>query len=219
MSEMETKSPLGWEQLVTDGHVRAARVRRIQPVLVTLAIALMVVGWTLMGAANRFQSGGSSARQEALSTVVQQRQWRAIDAFAGMPAPRVGKSQIKTLPLAATLTTTQSRIITELNRAGEVPEDLHLREVEPSEFWRVPWKPGELITTHSGSVRIVGGLINRGSAEYGDVARWLGVFSRQSGEWKGLSIIAPGFFAVEGLPTASIASIPVTLEPILRTKK
>lgn len=211
------EAPLGWEQLVTDGHVRAARVRRIQPFLIAVAIALMLLGWILMGLVEPSKAENDRARM--LGEQVQQQQWRAIDAFAGMPPPSIGESKIMALPLASSLADMQTRILTELNRANDVPKDLKLQAVEPSVFWRVPWKPGEAVTSSSGSVRIVGTLVNTGTTEYGNVARWLGVFRRQNGEWKAVSIAADGFVEIEGTPTTPIEAIPVTLSPLLRTKQ
>lgn len=214
-----TDSHLGWQQLVTDGHVRAARVRRIQPMLIAIAIVLMLVGWFLLGLVE--PSKTENNRAHVLVGEVTRQQVKATYAFAGMPPPRVGYSKLATLPHFATLGDTQKRILTELDRADGVPKDMGIKEVTPSAFWRVPWKPGEMVTSGSGDVRVIGALVNSSivDPDVPDLGRWLGVFRKRNGSWSAISIEAPGFVGIEGTAVVPINAIPVTLAPLLKTKE
>lgn len=208
---------LGWENLVTDGHVRAARIRRAQPYLVTLAVICMLVGWVLLTSVRASKSENN--RTEVLGAEVDRQQRKAIDAFAYMPPPRIGQSQLAKLPSAENIPEIQKKVLDELNRVGDVPADLKIETVEPSAFWRVPWKAGQFVSAAGGGVRIVGAVVNTGSSDYPDPARWMAVFRRASGDWQVATISGPDFISVPETLQVVVGQIPVTLSPILKTKE
>src|SRR5690348_3454575 len=70
----ETGRPLIWELLVTDGHVRAARLRRLQPWLIALALILLWVGIMVVHLAPAIQPKTSvAARVQERLTELQAR--------------------------------------------------------------------------------------------------------------------------------------------------
>ncbi|HEX6374114.1 MAG TPA: hypothetical protein VFZ91_00170 [Allosphingosinicella sp.] len=207
---------LGWEHLVTPGHVRAARIRRVQPMLIATAIVLMLFGWLLIGI---FQPGRvANDRSKILASEVERRQRVALETFSGLAKPRIGMSQVAALPAASSLADRQARILAELNRSDSVPADLGLKDVAPPTFWRVPWKAGELYTTARGNVRLVGGLVNAGSADAPLPGRWLAAFRDAGDGWQAVTIEGPDFVQLPDTPSVAIETIPVTLDPLLATK-
>ncbi len=210
-------TPMGWQQLVTDGHVRAARVRRLQPGLIAAAVLLLLAGWWLLEAADAPKA--KNDRAGVLREEVERRQLPALIAFGGLPAPRIGESRLKELPLASSLPEIQRRILTELDRADQVPADLKFKEVEPSAFWRIPWKPSEMVTTGSGRARLVGGLVNSGTAEAPIPEGWLAAFREKDDKWQGVTILGPGFVQLPQTDAVPIEQIAITLGPLLKTKE
>jgi hypothetical protein len=214
---MEPSPPLAWEELVTQGHVLAARLRRRQPLLIGVAGGMMRAGWLRWGPAKRAETRNDRAR--VLAAEVQQIQWRAVHAFAGLPPPRIGRSELAALPPASGLGEVQQRLLEGLNADGKVAAELNFRQVEPRDFWRTAWKPGETITASDGSVRIVGRLTNSGTSDFPRAARWLGVFREQDGEWTSVSVQGTDFVGIPGTPSVAVETIPVTLAPLLQTEE
>jgi hypothetical protein len=213
----ERAETFGWELLVTDGHVRAARVRRLRPRLIAASAVLLLAGWWLLEVADPPKA--ENDRASVLTEAVERNRLPATIAFGGLPAPRVGISRLKELPLADTLPAMQGRILTELDRADRVPTDLKIREVDPSVFWRVPWKAGEMVTTGNRGARLVGGLVNAGNPDFPIAARWLAAFREQDDRWTAVTIQGPDFVEPPGTPAVAIEEIPITLRPLLKTKE
>ena len=219
MSESEPR--LAWEDLVTEGHVRAARMRRVQPILIAVSVAAMLLGWYLLSGIEPTRVENN--RAEILFESVEAQQRRAAYAFGGMPAPRIGRSQVAASPLASDAPTLQRRILDELNLTSELPSDLpnglRLVAVEPNVFWRRPWRARALIATRSSDVVLAGTIMNSGSAEFPMAERWIGVFRRRDGQWESVTIGATGFVTSADFPLVGIRDIPLTLSPLLETEE
>lgn len=210
-------SPLIWEQLVTEAHVRAARLRRIQPLLVGIAIAMMIIGVFILQRIKPPEV--ENDRLKTLTTYVERQQWRVLEAFSGLPRPRISPSEVARLIDGPATFTLHQEILTELNRAGDLPANPKLREVEPSAFWRSPWPKDRLVWTGSGDVRVVGGLVNAGDAEFPAPARVIIVYRRHGDDWTAVTVDAPGFISFVETPPVPIQTLPITLKPVLKLKE
>lgn len=210
-------SPLLWEQLVTEAHVRAARLRRIQPLLVGTAIAMMITGVFILQ--NIKPPEVENDRLKTLTTYVDRQQWRVLEAFSGLPQPRISPSEVPRLIEGPAMVTLHQEVLTELNRAGDLPANPKLGEVEPSAFWRSPWPKDRFVWTGSGDVRVVGGLFNAGNAEFPSPMRILFVYRRHGDDWTAVTVAGPDFISLAGTPHVPIQTLPITLKPVLKLKE
>lgn len=212
---LSQQESLDWERLVTDGHVRAARIRKAQPWIVALAIILTLIGWGAMSSISGYE--GVNDRETTLSGEVEKRRLEAQRAFAGLPPPSVDEQDKTSIMLASELPALQSDILTGLKQDDEIPSNAHVKIVDDEEFWRTPWNPNEVVGATGSSVRIVGAVINSGDAEFPNIGRWLAVFRKKDGEWDVVTIDYDGFVSVPDTASTQIDKIPVTLSPILDT--
>lgn len=216
-----SEEPLGWQTLVTDGHVRAARIRRVQPWLISAAVISILVGWQLLGSIA--PSKAENDRDRVLYAAVESQRRLAQYAFSRMPAPSVGRSRVAASPASSEVATFEAQILESLDRTGELPEQLpngpRIRSVESPAFWRTPWSAGELVASSATRVRIVGGIVNSGSPDFPVAERWLAVFRRGATRWEAVWIAAPGFVGAPETPGVGIRDIPVTLSQLLETEE
>ena len=210
-------SPLPWEQLVTEGHVRAARLRRVQPVLIGIATALIIVGVLLMLTIKPPQVENNRAK--TLSTYVERQQWRVLEAFSGLPQPRLMPSEVANLVPGQAVLTIHKESLAGLNRTGDFPPQTLVQEVEPSAFWRAPWPKNKLIRIGKGDTYLLGGLINAGAEDYPQPRRIIVIYRRHGQDWSAVTVIAPDFAALPDTPRAPIESFPITLKPIIKLKE
>ncbi|MEO1169889.1 MAG: hypothetical protein AAFW97_14370 [Pseudomonadota bacterium] len=214
---MSDDKPLGWEQLVTDGHVRAARVRRIQPVLVGLGIFLILLGWWSFSSIET--SATENNRASTLQGEVDRQQREARLALAGLPAPSVGREDLSRIPTTEQATEIERQMLDTLDASNEVPaalpNDLDVQSLDAEAFWNDAWEPGTAYVVDTRRVKLLGVILNGGSAEYPQLQRWLAVFRRAEDRWDVVYISAPDFIGPPETPSVEIGEIPITLRPVL----
>lgn len=217
MNQDQASRPLGWEHLITDGHVRAARLRRAQPALILTALMLMMLGlfflWVVKPPTMKNERAG------VLDAQVEREQRRVLEVFSGLPAPRIHRSALKDLMLLEPLTAANQQIITELNRTGQAPKAVAIDEVSPSAFWRAPWPQTRIVMTGNGKVKLAGALVNIGTVDAPQPARLLAVYRKKGDDWRMVTVQGPDFITLAPYPSVPIETIPVTVRPLLKTKE
>src|SRR5262245_46907197 len=108
--------PAAWERLVTDGHVRAARWRWIQPWLIALGVALILTGaYAQYGI--RFPQAANDRRARLAAAVAEIRN-PASRILGRMPGiPNVPADKLGSLLPYAQLEQTADAILTSLDQS------------------------------------------------------------------------------------------------------
>jgi hypothetical protein len=206
---------LPWEALVTDGHVRAAQVRWLQPWLIAAAILAILVSFYLAAAVHK-----STSESPAPSARVDNSTGDVSAAVAGLPALQVGEDEGNTLaPFRQIGQIVVPRLLRGLEQNDRLGTDvIKVTPLSVEDFWRQPWPHSKLVGTGTGDVRLVGAVANQGTVEYVSPTRWMGVFRKRNGHWQFLSAIEAGFSPAAGRPVALLEDIPLTLKPVLPAK-
>lgn len=216
MDQNQAPRPLGWEHLVTEGHVRAARLRRVQPVMILAAVILMVLGLALFSIVK--PPTLKNQRVNLLNAQIERQQRRTLEVFSGLPAPRIKRSALKDQMSLEALTDANEQILAELNRRGAPPTSLTIDQVSPAVFWRVAWPQRRIVMTGDSKVKLAGALINVASPDAPQAGRFLGIYRRTDGVWTMVTVEAPDFYGLAAQPSVRIETVPVTLRPLLKTK-
>jgi hypothetical protein len=203
-----------WEKLVTDGHVRAARLRWIEPWLIGLGVVFILGGIYMLALIP--PRTALYGRDEGLVSGVASVQAGAIAALADLPSVRVPPDQMKNLVPASQISQVVTSIMDGLNATGDLPADkLTMKVVDADTFWRQPWSFSHLNVTLGPNTTLVGAVVNEGTQDSPQLARWLGVFNRREDGWKAISIVAPGFYVDSTIHSTTIEQIPLTLQSVL----
>jgi hypothetical protein len=209
-----------WEMLVTDGHVRAARLRRLQPWLIAIGIVLIWLGYMVVRAGPDLAPGvpAGAKLQERLMHLQQ----HAQSTFQKLPRLDIARDAQNSLPPAREIAELTAAITKSLNDTGDLPEDdLKLVEVDDEEsFWKGEWGIEQLHYWRDGDNVLVAGNVSVGSPQYPQPARWAGLFHRgetEKGEmtWVYGSLAAGNLFAPGELPYMAPQQVALSLEPFL----
>ncbi len=203
--------PLPWEQLVTEGHVRAARLREAQPRLISIAIALIV-----LGAALQFTMPAPVAPSQ--DVLIRQQTDAlfapAIRAVSNLPVGAISPDDRKDVEAHDDLTEHVTGLILDsLNRTGRLPDRLRRVEVDPRAFWRQPWPYSKAVVTENDDLKLVGSMVKVGTKPQPDLQRWLGIYRRRNGHWQYASLAADNFYSTG--PSARVRDIALDLAPLL----
>src|ERR1700733_2412927 len=150
-----------WEQLVTDGHVRAARLRRVQPWVIVLGLILLWAGIVISALGPRIQPQSSVASriQEQLA----EHQLHAAAAFgqlAEMPQ-RVDKPE--SLPPVSEIPEVIKATLESLGAKDKLPSDAPpFEEIKRAEFWSAQWGTEHVYYMKSGHTYLVGAYAHVG---------------------------------------------------------
>jgi hypothetical protein len=211
------KEPLGkllWEELVTPGHVLAAQLRWIEPYLLALGIAFIIIG-----AAARiafFALLPPLDWDDPVAGAVRYERAPATAALAGLPSLSLRPEDKAASPPDTEIEQVIAASITQLNRNDHLPENLLIVEVTPEDFWRKRWPIRTLVVTSGPSIKLIAAIVvltNENAA--GAALRWLGVFRKVGNRWTFASLAAPGFGVLDRYPVVRVTDIPVTLAPVL----
>ncbi|MBX3607304.1 MAG: hypothetical protein KF788_18635 [Piscinibacter sp.] len=203
-----------WESLVSDGHVRAARLRRLQPWFVGSGLLLIWVGaWVA--------SLAPGTRPEAsVASIVQQRlakaQTRAEAAVTPLQRPTLGASELAALPPVAELSEVIDAVLHSLDRSGELPTDTFtFTETERDALWKGDWHSEQLHYLKAGDLYVVAANVNVGQPTRAQAARWIGVFKKFGDKWQYGSLQGPGLYQPRPYPSLRARDIPLSLAPLL----
>ncbi len=207
-----------WEQLVTDGHVRAARLRAVQPVLLWVAIVLCVIG----GFGALVVDGPVVREFERQGERGQLADRRRVET-ACFNLPDIDLEQGEALKLAPAFEIERvvQLIVDGLNDDGRVPEVLPVLKVDRQGFWDFGWPVDRLGSFRKGNVILVGAVVAderqvSATRKARSPVRWIGVFRQSGGKWNGVSLRFSGAFVPAGRGQAiDPADFPVTFRHLV----
>lgn len=229
-----------WEQLVTDGHVRARRLRRLQPWLIALGFVLIWAGVLVI------QLGPVPAAEVSAAEIVGQRlaglRSHAASQVAQLPPLDVDEAEASALlrrdELAAFVGAVQAQLaengrLPEAWRpdppappaTGEATEDAEVVE-RPGVILREPgrredlfnatWASGEVLFQRNRRTVVLAGLVNVGSPQSARPMRWMVMYRRIDGEWSHALLQAQNLFAsVPEVPAIPLSAVVMPLRPFL----
>ena len=206
--------PLTWELLVTEGHVRAARLRRLQPWIIALAVLLLVSGVLVSGLAPSIQPKTSVASR--IQQRLGQMQMRAAAAFTTLSklAPRLPKPD--RLPADREILEVIPALLSSLNASGDLPEgNLTFGKIDEDAFWAGEWGTERVSYLKSGDTYLLAAYAHAGPATSTQPVRWVGIVKKISGKWQYASLAWSGLYMPPGLPGTSPQSVALSLDPFL----
>ncbi|WP_270373658.1 hypothetical protein [Marinicauda sp. Alg238-R41] len=209
---------MDWEQLVSEGHVRAARLRAAQPAVLFTAIALCLIGAYLImqvepAPVRALDQGARLERHQKTSN-----QLRAF--FRTLPEIALtGEEQAQLAP-AHEIERIVPLILDSLNESGELPEILPMQELRASQFWSLDWPVDTLLTDSKEGLILVGAVLSdepvmRRERTLPDPVRWIGVFRRADNEWHGYSLRFSGAYMPSETASLDPANYPVTFADLI----
>ena len=204
-----------WESLVTEGHVRAARLRRLQPWLIALGLILIWLGiWIARSGPS---IGANASFMQSLQQRLQDLRMHADRTAGSLPQPVVPPAEMKRLPPARELAAMLVAVRRSLVDSNDLPEDdIDFKEVDVDEFWKGAWPLETVVYSEDDDTYVFGAIVNLGNEQYPRPARWLGAAKRMKNGWEVSTLAAGnGVNAVENVPTAQPSQLALSLEDLL----
>jgi hypothetical protein len=206
--------PLLWELLVTDGHVRAARLRRVQPWIIASALLCVWGGIWVARLAPALQPQTSVAlRIQQRLTQIQAREALAFTVLSRAP---LRPDQPDRLAPVSQIPEVVRALLGSLNDSGSLPDkSVKLGELDADAFWAGSWPTEQVSYVKSGATYLLGAYAHVGPSTSVQPVRWLGALKRINGKWQYASLGGAGTYVPPGLPSTSPQSISLSLEPFL----
>lgn len=212
-----------WEQLVTEGHVRAARLRAAQPALISLAVLLCIIGGygTL-----RINPPDAALNELSSSSETIQVQKQQINSFfSNLPDISLDANDTINLAPAYEIERTIKLITDSLNGNGKLPEVLPFQKLNKKEFWGMDWPAQNLHYYKKGKIILVGAVLSderqiSAIRQKRPAIRWVGVFRKDKGKWSAYSLRFPDAFILGGkADTIKPSDFPVTFSRLIPDAK
>lgn len=203
-----------WESLVADGHVRAARIRRLQPWVIVLGLVLIWLGiWIARSGPDvRPQASFAGLLQER-AMKLQQHAQRTIDT---LPPLNLSPQSAKSLPPQTELEAVADAIRKALTATGDLPTDeIDFKKMKVDEFWRGEWPTQQIAYVEEDDMYLLGANVYVGSPSYPQPARWVGLLKKQANGWEIVSVGGSRLVAANRIPGVYASQIPLSLEPFL----
>jgi hypothetical protein len=203
-----------WEALVTDGHVRAARLRRMQPWIVGLGILLLWLGFWIASRAPavRHEKSAQMILQERIVKAHQ----RADAALAALPRLAPGAPAAGPLPPLAEVAGVVQQTLQSLDKSGDLPAGaIDFVETDRNAIWKGDWTAERVHYARSGDVVLVAATVNAGVPARVQPARWMGAFKKFGERWQYCSLLGAGLMAPRDFPAVPPSQIAMSLAPLL----
>lgn len=204
-----------WEQLVTHGHVRAARWRKAAPFLFWGAVVAIIVGVIL---ALSLPDSPPSTRVAEAKTAYADAQRRAVSQFVQERGTRLGQPPQRAIQ-ALTPDTAQAAVtaaLDALGRTGRLPDTVTRQT--PDAFWRGDWQAQSVHAVEDGRNILIGyyaDFANRSYREPPQVRRSFGLLRRdEEGAWRHYCLAVQGTQRC-GSPSIDPTAIPATMRGLL----
>lgn len=204
-----------WEQLVTQGHVRAARWRKAAPFLFWGAVAAIILGVLL---ALSLPHNPPSTRVAEAKTAYADEQRRAVSQFMQGSGDRLSQPP-QTAIQAPTPDSAQAALtaaLDALRRDGDLPATV--TRLTADAFWRGDWQADRIQAVEDGRTILIGYYVDVADRSYQQppqVRRIFGLIRRDDqGEWQHYCLAMPGAPPC-GSSTIDPTTIPATMRGML----
>lgn len=207
-----------WELLVTDGHVRAARLRRLQPWIIGLGIVLLWLGVVIMRLGPDLAQGASASMK--LQERLMKLQQHAETSFQKIPPPALSPDAMKQLPPAKEVVEVIEATTKSLQASGDLEGDVKFKEIEEEAFWKGDWGTEQVNYLRDGNELLVAANVSVGAPNYPQAARWIGLFHRGETvkgdkQWTYASLAAGNVFVPREKPYVAPGQVALSLSPFL----
>jgi hypothetical protein len=208
-----------WELMVTDGHVRAARLRRLQPWIIALGILLLWLGVVIVRLGPDLGQGASASMK--LQERLMKLQQHAETSFQKIPPPALSPEALKALPPAKEVAEVIAAITKALQASGDLPDgDIKFKEIDEETFWKGDWGTEQVNYLRDGNNLLVAANVSTGAPNYPQAARWIGLFHRGETakgdkQWAYASLAAGNVFAPRELPYVSPQQVALSVQSFL----
>lgn len=204
-----------WEQLVTQGHVRAARWRKAAPYLFWGAVAAIILGVLL---ALSLPRSPPSTRVSEAKTAYADVQRRAVSQFMQESGDRLSQPPPNAIqaptPDAAQAAVTAA--LTALRQDGDLPATVTRQTADA--FWRGDWQADRVQAVEDGRNILIGYYVdfaNRSYQQPPQVRRIFGLIRRDDqGTWQHYCLAVQGASPC-GSPAIDPTTIPATMRGLL----
>lgn len=204
-----------WEQLVTQGHVRAARWRKAAPFLFWGAVAAIILGvWLALS----LPHSPPSTRVSEAKTAYADEQRRAVSQFVQESGDRLSQPP-QTAIQAPTPDAAQAAVtaaLGALRRDGDLPATV--TRLTADAFWRGDWQADRIQAVEDGRNILIGYYVDFADRSYQQqpqVRRIFGLIRRDDqGTWQHYCLAMPGVPPC-GSPTIDPTTIPATMRGLL----
>lgn len=204
-----------WEQLVTQGHVRAARWRNAAPFLFWGAVAAIILGVIL---ALSLPHRPPSTRVAEAKNAYAHAQRRAVGRYMQVAGQRFSQPPQRAAH-APTPDAAQGAVaaaLDALGRTGRLPESVTRQT--PDAFWRGDWQADSIHAVEDGRNILIGYYVdyaNRSYQQPPQVRRVFGLFRRdEEGAWRHYCLAVQGAQPC-GSPSIDPTAIPATMRGLL----
>lgn len=228
------ETSFGWERLITEGHVRAARLRSTRPYAISLGIALVVIGFYGFLYLSAPSPENSFNPERIVHTKAEEYRRPVHQKIAMMRFTRkFNGEEIAKVATPQELTHRVQNILTALHEKGELLDE-GFRTLEAKEFWDSPWPQDDPVTTafvvNKGDLIAIGAYVNDGDEENPDLKPWIGLFKKQTdkawgmlnfifpenkGQWLFASLNDGSFYTLPDKPSATPRDIVVSLRALM----
>lgn len=204
-----------WEQLVTQGHVRAARWRKAAPYLFWGAVAAIILGVLL---ALSLPRSPPSTRVSEAKTAYADAQRRAVSQFMQESGDRLSQPPPNAIQ-APTPDTAQAAVtaaLTALRQDGDLPATVTRQTADA--FWRGDWQADRVQAVEDGRNILIGYYVdfaNRSYQQPPQVRRIFRLIRRDDqGTWQHYCLAVQGASPC-GSPAIDPTTIPETMRGLL----
>ena len=207
-----------WEQLVTDGHVRAAQLRKVTRPLIVVAFllfALAVIGMVAFPIGGfEFANPGFGLNQKVADFKTE-----IAKSFAEAPRLNLSSADLKLIPPAD-----QLPAVLKVIREGFHPDGtFSTPKLTPAvaktadDLWSWKWPLGKVLYVDDGDVRAFAAIVGPSTAglDSGYPARWLAIFRKTAKGWSDAAIQWNGFVVPEGERAVTPYEVPASLHALL----
>jgi hypothetical protein len=205
-----------WELFVTDGHVRASRLRFIAIPLVIIGAILVLLAQPPGGLA--FPSTGT-ADFSGVGRNFQARATTPVIARLTVPPLRLEPDVIKQLAPTTEAPQVIKMIAESLKSTSTPPKDLPIKEISLDDFWSFNWPPTDIVHVKKDNIHLFGAIfLPQSDARYYrfQAIRWIGIFREDDGQWHNASLTyGDSFFMPLESLSVKANDIPVTLRKLM----
>jgi len=214
-----------WEELVTDGHVNAAKMRAARPFVLAIGLVTFLFGGALFGEYGRFDPASISLNKNEQHIDTRR---EAIDrAFTSIKLPKLDDTVKAKFAPAYELSVIAEVIMSALNDASKLPDTLPIVSVSKAEFWQFSGDVGKIQLLDVGKFKLITARVTDEQRQRrynlrmpADERLWIGVCRKgKEDKWQAFSlsgrIDGKGLLSVEGTDRLNPASYPVTFEKLI----